>query len=751
MVRQDNAYQVSLQRASGIPVDASADFRITALDDRYPSVSITSPGRDIKVSMIEEPVLKVRASDDQGIANLELVLSVNGEAEQRIKLVPTVDEPGASQQVEAEHIVYLEDLGLRPGDLISYYVNAEDRAPADAVKTATSDIFFYQVRPFRKNYRRAEQQGGGGGGGAQGGQQQGHLSEQQKQFVVATFKMIRDRNTFSEQTYQENLELLATAQGRIRDRVEAIVRRISSRAIVQADARYKVILEELPLAVEAMREVEQQLERAEIEPALTDAQVALKHLQRADAEFRDINVSLANRGGGAGSNSGIEDLANLFQLEMDKLRHQYETVQRGTQQPPPAELIDETLDKLRELARRQQQEVERAMRRQGQAQNNNANQKQLALAAELEAMARQLERLSRTQPNPQLQQSISQMRNAAKAMRRAASSATAGGTGGVDQARQAAENLREARRLLDQGRVRQFSEEIERSLRRAELVEKKQTAIKQEVSELDDEWGDRLEAQLERLKQKKRALSEALTDLESELSSLTTTAKEEQPEAGQSLKQAIRAGREYRLHDRIGRTRQMVLLDERDQALDNETKIQKGIGEIREHIETALENVGNQGTRGLERSLEQLHDLARELHYLRQRATKAANGPDENPEASGRTGFEDVPIGQGELNDITERAHKIGRALLDQGVLAGDVDSVLAQIEELTRNQKDKFIPASTAQYDLALRALMELEYLLRNKFDKSEFPELLIAEPNELPDDYKEMVADYFRKLSQQ
>jgi hypothetical protein len=139
------------------------------------------------------------------------------------------------------------------------------------------------------------------------------------------------------------------------------------------------------------------------------------------------------------------------------------------------------------------------------------------------------------------------------------------------------------------------------------------------------------------------------------------------------------------------------------------------------------------------------------LHYLRQRATKAANGPDENPEASGRTGFEDVPIGQGELNDITERAHKIGRALLDQGVLAGDVDSVLAQIEELTRNQKDKFIPASTAQYDLALRALMELEYLLRNKFDKSEFPELLIAEPNELPDDYKEMVADYFRKLSQQ
>ena len=98
------------------------------------------------------------------------------------------------------------------------------------------------------------------------------------------------------------------------------------------------------------------------------------------------------------------------------------------------------------------------MQRQGQAQANGSSQDQLALAEELEAMARQLERLSRTQPNPQLQQSIQQMRNAAQAMRRAAANATAGGTGGVGQARQAAQDLSEARRLLDQGRARQFSE-----------------------------------------------------------------------------------------------------------------------------------------------------------------------------------------------------------------------------------------------------------------------------------------------------
>ena len=34
------------------------------------------------------------------------------------------------------------------------------------------------------------------------------------------------------------------------------------------------------------------------------------------------------------SNAGREDLANLFQLEMDKLRHRYESVQNAAQQPP---------------------------------------------------------------------------------------------------------------------------------------------------------------------------------------------------------------------------------------------------------------------------------------------------------------------------------------------------------------------------------------------------------------------------------
>ena len=45
----------------------------------------------------------------------------------------------------------------------------------------------------------------------------------------------------------------------------------------------------------------------------------------------------------------------------------------------------------------------------------------------------------------------------------------------------------------------------------------------------------------------------------------------------------------------------------------------------------------------------------------------------------------------------------------------------------------------------------MQYEKKWRVKFDVSEYPELLISEPTELPEDYKQMVADYFRQLRQQ
>jgi hypothetical protein len=43
----------------------------------------------------------------------------------------------------------------------------------------------------------------------------------------------------------------------------------------------------------------------------------------------------------------------------------------------------------------------------------------------------------------------------------------------------------------------------------------------------------------------------------------------------------------------------------------------------------------------------------------------------------------------------------------------------------------------------------MELEYRLRQEIDGDELPELMVSEPSEISEEYGDMVADYFRRLS--
>src|SRR5947208_2188955 len=95
-------------------------------------------------------------------------------------------------------------------------------------------------------------------------------------------------------------------------------------------------------------------------------------------------------GGGGGGNQYAEDLADLFELELDKLANQYEMQQRAMQQSGDNQ-IDQLVEKLKELARRQQQEMERQRRlaQAGQS-GGNSGANQRALADELEKAAQQL-------------------------------------------------------------------------------------------------------------------------------------------------------------------------------------------------------------------------------------------------------------------------------------------------------------------------------------------------------------------------
>src|SRR5690606_28385825 len=178
-----------------------------------PVVNVVKPGRDWRASNIEEVSLQVEANDDFGLDNVELRYSINGGEWHSVPIA--ADGPSAV----GEQILYLEDMtkpvraprqrsriglndrgglnlddlrvlrpgaepdrgeaqesadsegaaesgaaaasaapaeqGLEPGDLISYYVVAEDRGQA-----AQTDLFFVEVQPFDRSYSQSSQAGG---------------------------------------------------------------------------------------------------------------------------------------------------------------------------------------------------------------------------------------------------------------------------------------------------------------------------------------------------------------------------------------------------------------------------------------------------------------------------------------------------------------------------------------------------------------------------------------------------------------
>ena len=431
-MREEGFYGIKFLARDDVWVAGAPDYRIDVLRDQGPSISFSRPGRDIQVSSIEEVFLETRADDDLGVAEISLVYSVNGGPSDTVQIHTSAGVP--LTEVTAGHTVFMEDYELEVGDLISYHGIVRDNAPSPG--EAMTDIYFLQVRPFRRDYREAEGGGGQGGGGQGGGDMEQDLSALQRQIVAATFNLVRDRDSYTPESWEENVVSVALTQERLREQVETLGQRIVNRGIGGADEAFQRIAEALPVAVEAMNEAVDSLRAVSPSGAIAPEQRSLRQLQKAEETYeRFVSQQPQQPGGGGGRGQqgpSAEDLADLFELETDKLRNQYETVQRSQQETADQE-VDELLEKLRELARRQEQELERQQRRaaaQQGGQGGGGSDAARALAEEAEEAARRLERLSRETGDRRLEEVARQMQQSADAMRRSAASGGSAGSGG---------------------------------------------------------------------------------------------------------------------------------------------------------------------------------------------------------------------------------------------------------------------------------------------------------------------------------
>lgn len=441
-INHDGSYHVAAIDG-GETIRISDDYFIEAKKDEPPTVKILRPGHDPRVSPIEEMPVTVESTDDYGVKNLELHYSVNGGPEQTTSLLKSAGK----KEADGKTTLYLENMNLVPGDVVSLWATARD-----ASATSTSDILFVHAEPFDYKFRQSQQNGGGGGGS--GADENTRISERQKEIIAATWNQLRDPKKEA-QAIAENARFLSDMQGKLGEQSKALAERMGSREMIASGPQFEQFSKAMNEASGLMGQAVEQLKPGDWKDALPPEEKALQSLLHAESIFRDIQVAFGNSSGGGGGSSGAnQDLARMFDLELDTAKNQYETGQKaapsggGDQQKQ----MDEALQRLKDLARRQQ---ELAEQQRNQQQTFQQRWEEEQLRREAEQLRQQMQQMARN-GQQQRAQSSSQMQGGrqqgrqqgqqAQQGQRGQQGAQQGSEGGASQGalQQAMDNLQRA-------------------------------------------------------------------------------------------------------------------------------------------------------------------------------------------------------------------------------------------------------------------------------------------------------------------
>ena len=342
---RDGVYHVA-GLDQGQPVRVSEDFFIEARKANPPQISLARPGHDYHASPIEEVTIAAKANDEYGLHDVALHYSVNGGPE---TTVDVLHQKGA-KQADGSTALSLESFKLVPGDLVSVYATAKD-----GNSEAHTDMMFIQADPFEREFSQSQTSGGGsGGGGGGGGDPSAEISQREKEIISQTFKQQGDKNSTQQQATDIS-KLLSQSQATLRDQAVSLSGRLEARELTDEVKAIGDFQKDMLAASQAMEPASQQLQGQKWKDAIPNEQKALQFLLRAEATFRQIQVAFGAQGGGGGGGGAARDLAQLFELELDTQKNQYETPHNASSSAEQkAREIDDALKKLDELARREQ-------------------------------------------------------------------------------------------------------------------------------------------------------------------------------------------------------------------------------------------------------------------------------------------------------------------------------------------------------------------------------------------------------------
>jgi len=687
----DFRYELHLEDAAGRENRSPARYVFTVLENVAPALKFEAPAGDTEVSSIEEMRLQGKARDDFGLADAGIGYQLAGEEPQYISLGA---DGLATNRLDVAHVLRMEDLGVEVGQVVSYFLWADDRVRDGGLRRGFSDLYFATVRPFEEIFRQnrsategMRQQQQQGEGGEQGGEQQqsiANMLDTQKEIISATWNLKRR---------DANDEKLADDIGVVLDSQEELVGLLEQASALLQDAESGG---QAYQANEAMQAAADRLAKARdasgdalgqaLSGAIVEEQTALQHLQKLrENEFRVSRQQAEQQARQRGRGNSNRSQRQLDQLQMQDSRNNYELEskaerqqQQARQQGERAEQL-QTLNRLKELARRQSDLNERVQ------------ELQIALLdaedeAERERIERELKRLQEEQreliddldevqqrmessqddelveSRRQLEEAREQMEETARNLQREELSQAAN-TGS-----RASRNLDEVREDYRDQTASEFAEAMREMRQDARELDNNQRELNQAIDAdreatfrpLSDE-GELKEA-IDMAESQKEQLEELLQQMEQ----VSREAEASEKLLSQELEDGVRRARQQsiRVNDDISNENLSLeaAFDElsnrmrnnlSDRTGDIQRELTENISELRGSVEDAAEKIIGSDEDAMRFAADQLDELREEVEREMEQAMTTRPEP--------REGGEPSPLGQGQRPQGGENQSPNGR------------------------------------------------------------------------------------------
>lgn len=659
-------YRVQLTDADGRTNKLPASFAIYLTKNQPPVVTAKVPGRDSRVSPIEELNLLAEARDDFGLVRYGVnVTTPDGETKDLV--LGESPAEAALKKVQPAHLIDLEALKAEPDQVVSYFFWAEDIGPDGKARRTSGDLYFAEVRHFEEIFRQGEQQSQNE---QQNQQQQGQgnaqqaeeLAEMQKQIIAGIWKVIR-REIGAEPTtgFAGDIDTLKQSQQAVLEKAGALLEKLQAPASIEF----------LKQAMKHMTDTETKLGEAAI-PSLPAARnaaqaayQALLKLRAREFEVTRNNSRQRQQSARAGSQSRSPSQQQLRELDLNDEENRYETQrqaqlqqQNQAQRDREQRELQELANKLRDLARRQSGITDRVKELQAALEQATDEQKKAELQRQLKRLQEEQQQVLRDTDNLQEQmereenrdrmaESRQQAEQSRESVRQASEALEKGQLQkAVNEGTRAGRQMEELRDKLRKEAAGRFGEEMRDLRRQARELDQNQQDLTKKLDEMNKEKGPSLREPAGK-EQVQKGLDQQKQDfdkLQERVQNTVREAEETEPALAQALFNTARKAAEQKTGEAMDAARKLAEAGAAPEAADASRHAARGTEELRKGIEKAAENVLGGQTEALKRAQRELDELAKSLD--REIAQATGQDPSKEPASGGRKSPEGKPGGK---------------------------------------------------------------------------------------------------------